>query len=358
MTDILIKRGSDAQHAAYVGGNGELTRNTDTGAVHIHDGVTAGGDALALKSDLDGKVDKVTGKGLSTEDYTSEEKSKLAGIEANATGDQTASEILTAIKTVDGSGSGLDADLLDGQHATDFAAALHGHAISDVTGLQTALDSKQATLGFTPVQQGGGTGQGTNKVYIGWASDASGLMAQVDATNFGISWPINITKNAATATKLANARNIALSGDVTGSVSFDGSGNVTIDATVTDNSHAHSNYLLSTDGTGTNTQLNAMRVRAVSAQSGTSFAINYNNGDLFPCTATGNAAVTFSNFPAGAVACGIIKAINWGGKTITFPVGTKIVGGSLSLTTSGTDFLGLVWDGSVMSVTLMAKDVK
>ena len=111
-------------------------------------------------------------------------------------------------------------------------------------------------------------------------------------------------------------------------------------------------------GTATDTQLNAMRVRAVSAQSGTSFAINYNNGDLFPCTATGNAAVTFSNFPAGAVACGIIKAINWGGKTITFPVGTKIVGGSLSLTTSGTDLLGLVWDGSVMSVTLMAKDVK
>lgn len=39
---------------------------------------------------------------------------KLDGIESGATGDQTASEILTAIKTVDGSGSGLDADLLDG----------------------------------------------------------------------------------------------------------------------------------------------------------------------------------------------------------------------------------------------------
>ena len=39
---------------------------------------------------------------------------KLDGIEANATADQSASEILTAIKTVDGSGSGLDADLLDG----------------------------------------------------------------------------------------------------------------------------------------------------------------------------------------------------------------------------------------------------
>ncbi len=38
----------------------------------------------------------------------------MLGIEAGATADQTASEILTAIKTVDGSGSGLDADTLDG----------------------------------------------------------------------------------------------------------------------------------------------------------------------------------------------------------------------------------------------------
>lgn len=36
------------------------------------------------------------------------------------TNDQTPSEILTAIKTVDGSGSGLDADLLDGKQGADF----------------------------------------------------------------------------------------------------------------------------------------------------------------------------------------------------------------------------------------------
>lgn len=40
-------------------------------------------------------------------------------------------------------------------------------------------------LGFTPVQQGGGTGQGTNKVYIGWATDASGLKAQADSADLG-----------------------------------------------------------------------------------------------------------------------------------------------------------------------------
>jgi len=46
--------------------------------------------------------------------------SKLDGIESGATADQTAAEILTAIKTVDGAGSGLDADLLDGLSEATF----------------------------------------------------------------------------------------------------------------------------------------------------------------------------------------------------------------------------------------------
>lgn len=49
--------------------------------------------------------------------------SKLDGIEAGATGDQTANEILALIKTVDGSTSGLDADLLDGLDSTSAATA-------------------------------------------------------------------------------------------------------------------------------------------------------------------------------------------------------------------------------------------
>ena len=60
--------------------------------------------------------------------YTTTEKNKLAGIEAGATADQTAAEILTAIKTVDGAGSGLDADTLDGNQASAFALVSHTHA--------------------------------------------------------------------------------------------------------------------------------------------------------------------------------------------------------------------------------------
>lgn len=41
--------------------------------------------AAALVSEIEGKVDKVDGKGLSTNDYTTEDKTKLAGVAAGAT---------------------------------------------------------------------------------------------------------------------------------------------------------------------------------------------------------------------------------------------------------------------------------
>ena len=43
--------------------------------------------------------------------------------------DYTAADVLTKIKTVDGPGSGLNADLLDGHHATDFLLKLYDHCL-------------------------------------------------------------------------------------------------------------------------------------------------------------------------------------------------------------------------------------
>jgi len=63
---------------------------------------------------------------------------KLDGIQAGATDDQSAAEILTAIKTVDGSGSGLDADTLDGLHGTGFVKTNDG--AQDINGSLTCDD--------------------------------------------------------------------------------------------------------------------------------------------------------------------------------------------------------------------------
>lgn len=52
-----------------------------------------------------------------------------------------------------------------------------------VTEAKLASGVAAANLGFNPVQQGGGSGQLSNKVYIGWSG--SQLKAQVDSTDIG-----------------------------------------------------------------------------------------------------------------------------------------------------------------------------
>ena len=59
---------------------------------------------------------------------TDAQETKLDSVESNATADQTAAQILTAVKTVDGAGTGLDADLLDGQHGSYYRIAVYNAA--------------------------------------------------------------------------------------------------------------------------------------------------------------------------------------------------------------------------------------
>lgn len=133
--------------------------------------ITTIGDVNAANINPTGLVD---GRNIATDG------TKLDGIESGATGDQTASEILSLLKTVDGSGSGLDSEFLGGNDVAFFrnAGNLNAGTISDARLPSTITSS--------------------------------------------------ITGNAATATKLATARNIAVSGAVSGSASFDGSSNITI----------------------------------------------------------------------------------------------------------------------------------
>ena len=70
----------------------------------------------------------------------------------------------------------------------------------------------------------GGTTSGITKTMVG--------LGLVDNT-------ADSAKNVLSATKLATPRTISLTGDVTGSVSFDGTGNVSINSTVVDDSHNH-----------------------------------------------------------------------------------------------------------------------
>jgi hypothetical protein len=82
---------------------------------------------------------------------------KLDGIEAGATADQTASEILTAIKTVDGTTSGLDADLLDGQEGTYYLDFTNATNLPDPQ-IDVAITGKVTGTGTTTLTDlGNGT---------------------------------------------------------------------------------------------------------------------------------------------------------------------------------------------------------
>ena len=80
---------------------------------------------------------------------------KLDLIEASATADQTAAEILAALLTVDGTGTLLDADLLDGQHAQDIidaATASAGGSVGNATITITAGNAMGGGGTFTANQ--------------------------------------------------------------------------------------------------------------------------------------------------------------------------------------------------------------
>ena len=117
--------------------------------------------------------------------YTTTEKNKLAGIEAGATADQTAAEILTAIKTVDGAGSGLDADTLDGNQASAFALASHTH---DYVPERNRSDWNDGTVIGDVIGQMAWKNYGNNHTIFDASASTSPNGTAVNNTNSDVPW--------------------------------------------------------------------------------------------------------------------------------------------------------------------------
>lgn len=84
---VIVDSGSGAEEYWFENGveDGDLTAKSTGGGGATWGTITGTlSNQTDLNNALDGKVDKVAGKGLSTEDYTSAEKTKLAGIQAGA----------------------------------------------------------------------------------------------------------------------------------------------------------------------------------------------------------------------------------------------------------------------------------
>lgn len=100
-------------------------------------------------------------------------------------------------------GGPLSADVTLAAKLTDSVNLADSTTAASATAVKTAYDlanSKQPNLGFTPVQQGGGTGQEGQKIYIGWSP--SGLKAQAGVLDLG-----NIVTTSAGCMKAPSAAN-------------------------------------------------------------------------------------------------------------------------------------------------------
>ena len=126
--------------------------------VYRSDGATWTSWAIVVNNNNTAPVDSVNGQtGIVTLDAddiddtatahkfaTASQLTKIDGVESGATADQTAAEIMTAIQTVDGAASGLDADLLDGLEGSDFARSQH--QVDFITALDSATVTHTDTL--------------------------------------------------------------------------------------------------------------------------------------------------------------------------------------------------------------------
>lgn len=142
----------------------------------VLDGVTEN-----VQTQLNDKVDKVTGKGLSTNDYTSAEKTKLSGIEAGAqkntvTGVKGSAE--TTYRTGNVNITATNIGLGNVDNTSDA-----NKPISNAT--QAALNDKQAKITASGLLNGDGAGGVTTATK---GTDYAGASETVTATLLAASW--------------------------------------------------------------------------------------------------------------------------------------------------------------------------
>jgi hypothetical protein len=198
-------------------GAGDTSASANGAGITIQDAVDASNDATILWDTTNDEFDfshaiNVTGNiavsGTVDGRDVASDGSKLDGIESGATADQTAAQILTAIKTVDGAGSGLDADLLDGLSSASFATSAQGtlaaNALPKSGGAMTGAITTNSTFDGRDVATdgakldgiaAGATNTVTNATHTGEVTGSGALTIANDVVDAG---NLKVTGNGTT----------------------------------------------------------------------------------------------------------------------------------------------------------------
>lgn len=121
VTDKKLYTKNNSGAVIQIGSTNNFTDAEKTKLAGIETGATADQTAGEIKTAYESNAD--------TNAFTDADHTKLNGIETGATADQTATEILTALLTVDGSGSGLDSDKVDGFNISTASSGTDANTI-------------------------------------------------------------------------------------------------------------------------------------------------------------------------------------------------------------------------------------
>ena len=164
--DMVFTR-SDSSTLVIVGAKTLLTPNIESKQDLLVSGTnikTVLGQTIVGSGNLDINADQINTTSTTNKFITQARITKLDGIEAGATGDQSASEILALIKTVDGTGSGLDSDLLGGQSLATLQASIGAKQDTLVSGNNIKTINGNSILGFGDLIISGGGGGAVDSV--------------------------------------------------------------------------------------------------------------------------------------------------------------------------------------------------
>jgi hypothetical protein len=172
-------------------------------------------------------ISQTNGKDLSSNDYTTAEKTKLAAITGSNTGDQTTITGNAGTATKLTTTRNINGVAFDGSADITIAAAASAEQLTGTTLKPTITGSSLTsvgTLGSLTVTNpivGSVTGNAATATNLTGLTTSVATLNTLSGTNSGDQ--TTITGNAATATKLATTRNI-------NGVAFDGSADITIAA--------------------------------------------------------------------------------------------------------------------------------
>ena len=208
---IRHKRGTSNPAAGNFSNTAELLVNTSDGGLFTK---TDGGSVVEIGANASNLSTGTVPSGRLSGSYGI----SVTGSSASCTGNAASATVLQTARTIGG-------------------VSFNGSANINLPGVNTAGNQNtsgnaaSATVLQTARTIGGVSFNGSANINL------PGVNTTGNQNTSGSS--ASCTGNAATASTLQTARTIALSGDVSGSASFNGSANITISATVADDSHNH-----------------------------------------------------------------------------------------------------------------------